>query len=860
MANSSNARMDAYAQFEKWLGSQPFWLQDAAFCIYHGLPIDDKQIQVYVDMCLAEIQKERPSFRHINNTEIEASGAEKRMAVLSLSDIVGVNALAPDAKLDFAPEGVTVVYGLNGAGKSGFMRIFKQVSGSPYEEPIQPNVFAKRTDRNPSCIFRFCIDDQELSTTCELSGKTLTPILSGCDVFDTRISNAYINSPNNPSYQPFVFTVLSELSAIADRINLRMQDMARVITPISVQLPDGLSIQDDTSWIQTLTADTVIPWQFTEWTEDQEKRLAELPSLLDTNNVSQRLQLLRTQLQALLPIQNDLIKSRDYLKSGEISSTFDRCQTTKACLDVAKKLFSDTADELDRISLTSRDWKTLWSSAKKYYETVLYNNGCKHFGEEGSVCPLCHQTITDKTALRFKNVNDYINGSCNEDYQASLAAFKNAILLLCNRMYTQEQVKTAIVGIIGEEKTEEVCKIYSVLATIKAESNVDKAYALLLTVDMDEAVTILKDISHSLESEISTLETTLKDEKRIIMQQELEHLRCCKWIYNSLQAIQTTVNNAKRKKNLVDAMSLVSTNRITFEANKLAESLITAAYIERFTTELSRLAPNIKVKLEKAASRKGNSPYKVALDVTDGNNVKTEDILSEGEQRIVALAAFFADATGRKEYTPLIIDDPISSLDYNYEDAATKRIVELAQSRQIIVFTHRISLLVGIKDLCESEGVLCQEIRIRSAYKGKGVPDFEGNYYGKIPNQLNEMLGRIGSIRKQDPDSIEYQDAIGRICQQFRICVERTVEDELLFGMVKRFSRRIRTDGLIQKLPAITKDDCAIIDSMMMKYSFMEHSQPSETPPQYFGIDEIHSDIKAYADWLSDFRNRTKKL
>ena len=103
MANSSNARMDAYAQFEKWLGSQPFWLQDAAFCIYHGLPIDDKQIQVYVDMCLAEIQKERPSFRHINNTEIEASGAEKRMAVLSLSDIVGVNALAPDAKLDFAP-------------------------------------------------------------------------------------------------------------------------------------------------------------------------------------------------------------------------------------------------------------------------------------------------------------------------------------------------------------------------------------------------------------------------------------------------------------------------------------------------------------------------------------------------------------------------------------------------------------------------------------------------------------------------------------------------------------------------------------------------------------------------------------
>ena len=43
-------------------------------------------------------------------------------------------------------------------------------------------------------------------------------------------------------------------------------------------------------------------------------------------------------------------------------------------------------------------------------------------------------------------------------------------------------------------------------------------------------------------------------------------------------------------------------------------------------------------------------------------------MLSEGEQRIVALAAFFADATGRNEQTPIIIDDPISSLDYNYEE------------------------------------------------------------------------------------------------------------------------------------------------------------------------------------------------
>ena len=33
-----------------------------------------------------------------------------------------------------------------------------------------------------------------------------------------------------------------------------------------------------------------------------------------------------------------------------------------------------------------------------------------------------------------------------------------------------------------------------------------------------------------------------------------------------------------------------------------------------------------------------------------------------------------------------------------------------------------------------------------------------------------------------DVDSAEYNDCIGRVCQQFRICVERSVEDVLLFG------------------------------------------------------------------------------
>ena len=77
-----------------------------------------------------------------------------------------------------------------------------------------------------------------------------------------------------------------------------------------------------------------------------------------------------------------------------------------------------------------------------------------------------------------------------------------------------------------------------------------------------------------------------------------------------------------------------------------------------------------------------------------GNLVSPQDILSEGENRVASLAAFFAESSGRQENVPLIFDDPISSLDYNYENLVIDRLTQAATRRQVIVFTHRISMVV----------------------------------------------------------------------------------------------------------------------------------------------------------------------
>jgi energy-coupling factor transporter ATP-binding protein EcfA2 len=89
---------------------------------------------------------------------------------------------------------------------------------------------------------------------------------------------------------------------------------------------------------------------------------------------------------------------------------------------------------------------------------------------------------------------------------------------------------------------------------------------------------------------------------------------------------------------------------------------------------------------------KGRTTFGLTLIGAKGTR-PPEDILSEGETRIVALAAFLADITGSNQVAPFIFDDPISSLDQDFEERVVARLVDLAHTRQVIIFTHRMSLV-----------------------------------------------------------------------------------------------------------------------------------------------------------------------
>ena len=854
--NIKTTIVDAYTQFEEWLSEQPYWLQDATYRIYHDLEIDDAVISFYADMCIAQAKKEKPEYKHIKPNESKNQTVLSCMAVLKLSDIVGVNALASDANLEFIRDGVTVVYGLNGAGKTGFMRIFKQLSGSPYEETIQPNVYIKGNAVKPSCKFVISEDDQEREITCDLaSGKKELP-LSSCDVFDTRISNEYITKTNNVSYQPFVFTVLTELATIAGRISKHIEQRIEAIPNTTISIPECFSERKDMAWLQDLSANTVLPVAYFSWSEDQERTSNELSKNLNIEKVTSELRLCKSHIMSIIPVLDDLVAADNMMKEPALVAAYESFIESKQRLDTAERLFTETADDYDKESVSIADWKDLWRIAQRYYESTSCFDGQGHFGEEGTICPLCHQVISGNAVTRFKSVNDYVNGTCSDDYNKSLNYIKKLLNNIISRTYSLKQIKNQLSDVVEDADLSVIEAAYAALEYNTAGGNVKEEYARILRINISDAITLLSSKKKDLEAQQKALELALKDEGRRALQEQLADLTCHKWIYDNKGYIEEAITNLKKKQVLSKTRPLLTTNRITLESNRLASVLITDAYIDRFTYELKTLAPRIKVKLEKAPSQKGSTPYKVTIDTDSGIKCKPEDILSEGEQRIVALAAFFADATGRESKTPLIIDDPISSLDLLYEEKATREIVRLAAERQIIVFTHRISLLVGMKEACRSAGIHFSDHHIRSTKKGNGVPDFTDEYAGDLKAQLNGLISVVSHIEDGDPDSREYNDALWRSCQTFRKCVERSVEDILLLGMVHRFDRRIMTNGKVMRLTNLTVDDVKIIDDMMTKYSFTEHSQPVDSPPIQIEASELCSDIQLMLDWIKRYNKK----
>src|SRR3990172_8850321 len=134
----------------KWSEERPGWQRDALRRLFTTGDITPADLADLVDLCKAAhglSNSRTPQGLGKEHLAIKG-GPTDPVSLVSVTHLRGVNALAPEQTITFG-ENLTIVYGRNTAGKSGYTRILKRACRSRFTEEILGNVLSAETPLKP---------------------------------------------------------------------------------------------------------------------------------------------------------------------------------------------------------------------------------------------------------------------------------------------------------------------------------------------------------------------------------------------------------------------------------------------------------------------------------------------------------------------------------------------------------------------------------------------------------------------------------------------------------------------------------------------------------------------------------------
>jgi hypothetical protein len=144
-----------------WAASRPGWQQTALSRLAVGEQWDDAELKTL----LQDIKAGTSGGQVLTEDAIPvATSTAATVSLRSIRDLKNVNALVSAQDLNFAEAGLTVIYGDNASGKSGYARLIKSAVRSLHHEPVHGNVFAAQpeAEQHAEILYRSGSDDKRL--------------------------------------------------------------------------------------------------------------------------------------------------------------------------------------------------------------------------------------------------------------------------------------------------------------------------------------------------------------------------------------------------------------------------------------------------------------------------------------------------------------------------------------------------------------------------------------------------------------------------------------------------------------------------------------------------------------------------
>jgi energy-coupling factor transporter ATP-binding protein EcfA2 len=853
--------------FEEWLAERPRWMQTAAARLLGSQrPPEDKDINALADLCLVEASKDPAGvFEAVPAGAFTAAVASLNVRLSKIERVNGVNAIRQDATLDLDNKDFAVVYGPNGAGKSGFARLLKNACGARTRTDLLPNVFQGKSP-SPSAEF-VVVQNGSLELVEWTAAAGPVAKLRHIHVFDSVVAASYVNDKNVASYEPRRMRFISRLIEISERVAAELSRRKDTLpTKLPQMPPDCTGTNAAVFWaaIKPATTQAAVDAACVWTAVDADERL-KIETSLKQQDISGRLKELERQKKLLTQFENEVKGLRDGLSDDKLLAVLnarrDAAEKRKAATHDAERVFANAP--LDGVGKQS--WRLMWEQARQYSEELAYPERMFPAVDEGEdKCILCQQPLDDAARTRLSNFEAYVKGGLETGAKAA-EKLRDVLIKALPALPSPDKWRLDV-GLLKIEAIDADTVLETVQARRAAAETADVVTDLpsVNWTHLDEGIAAL---TASLGKEEAILTELQKDGKKAELEKSLKELRAREWMTQQKAALEAEITRRRTTRNIDEAIRLAGTHALTRKKNDLMDEELAQGYRDRFLTEISALGgKRLLVSPEPLQEGKGRISFALSLRDTK-QNAAAHAVLSEGESRIVALAAFLADITGSGQPTPFVFDDPISSLDQEFEERVADRLVELSRTRQVIVFTHRLSLLALLEDAldkasknaattgCASPSRVFVSLRRLGTLVGvvdtldvrRERPD---KGFAKLRDHRLPVLRRL-----LDAGDVSYDNEMKAACGDFRILVERSVEKIMLRGLIERFRRSVQTQQ-IRSLAKITPEDCVLIDQMMTKYSKFEHSQSDEVDASLPGVDELADDLKLMTDWIGEFDRR----
>jgi len=680
------------------------------------------------------------------------------------------------------------------------------------------------------------------------------------EVYDARCGAVYVNEQSEVTYEPGGVRLLSDLVRVCDELARRLKVERDALSKPLASMPLELRDSDSGRWYAGITAltadaDVVAHCSFTALDAERLAALQAMPSPTAQRERAAQLRAIKARCDQLIAT---LAKCPDALSQSAGRELVAR-RAARDSANEARNLAARLAlNDMLPGTASSDAWRLLWAAARRYSEEVAYPGITFPALGSDSACLLCQRPLDDTSRTTFRRIDDFVSDRLSQDATAAAERWQAGVDALPTIPGDEDATSTcASAGIAeGAPRTALLALLTSARSRLgrilAATSEADlQALSVLDVTALDE----LRSRATALGASADEAELLSKSDAPRASESEVRNLKARRWLSDRQEEV---LDYAERRRTVAlyeKAIGKCGTGPITTKKAALVDQTVTEPLLTRFKDELLALgAGTLPIEISKVPAEKGKALYQIRLR---GCAVPADParVLSEGEFRVISLAAFLAYAVHSGSRDAVVFDDPFTSLDQGFQEEVAARLAALAVERQVIVFTHSVAFAVLLQDAAPGTPVVQIEKRSHGCGEPRTAPALHVSEAGRALQLLAEQ---VAAAQRAGIEGEEWEREGSEIARNFRITLERVVEDILLRGIVKRWTRRVGWEKRLVALGALAGSDCDLLDALLTKYSAFAHSQPGDAPPKPPESKTLKADIDSVVTWAAAYRKRER--